>query len=388
MLQCGMDLWHITRNRWIPKPRLRVHRIGMVLVFFAIAFLFCYQYEWFLKRSPISADKMASLIQEYWPEEIKTNFRSNLSLSPLATATEFAPAQPTGLRNTVGAHPNNSTRSPTSIQFRFIINEADKCQKDHPFLILLVPSEPSLVQARQVIRQTWGNERLVPGIRIVRIFLLGITTQPESKLQQDIFEESRQYHDIVQHEYLDSYRNLTIKTLMGLNWVATFCPNTTYVMKADCDMFVNTEYLIHYLLKPDQPPRHIYFTGHLIDAGPDRDNSSKWYMPPEIYPDRRYPTFCSGTGYVFSGDLAAKIFAVSFSVKKLHLEDVYVALCLKALNVTPEAPPRKSDFNHWHIPFSICHYSRLITSHGFQPDELLKHWSIFQQGKGNCVSME
>ncbi|XP_069475142.1 beta-1,3-galactosyltransferase 2-like [Ambystoma mexicanum] len=388
MLQRGIDLCHITRNRWIPKPRLHVHRIGMVLAFFAIAFLVYYQYEWLLKISPMATYKMASLVQEYLPEEIKTNFRSNLSLGPLAAPTELPPAQDTGLRNTVGAHHINSTRSPTSIQFRFIINEADKCRDGLPFLIWLVPSEPSLVQARQVIRQTWGNESLVPGIRIVRIFLLGITTQPESKLQQDIFEESRQYHDIVQHEYLDTYKNLTIKTLMGLNWVATFCPNTTYVMKADCDVFVNTEYLIHYLLKPDQPPRHMYFTGCLINAGPVRDSSSKWYIPPEIYPDRRYPTFCSGTGYVFSGDLAAKIFAVSFSVKKLHLEDVYVALCLKALNVTPEAPPRKSDFNSWRIAFSICHYSRLITSHGFQPDELLKYWTIFQQGKGDCVSME
>ncbi|XP_069476355.1 beta-1,3-galactosyltransferase 2-like [Ambystoma mexicanum] len=328
---------------------------------------------------------MASLVEAFWQEKIKNRVLSNLSLNSVATQTKLPPTQATGLRNTVGARPYNSTRHRRAIQFRYIINEADKCRDGHPFLILLVPTEPGLVQARQVIRQTWGNESLVPGIRIVRIFLLGITTQPESKLQQDIFKESRQYHDIVQHEYLDTYKNLTIKTLMGLNWVATFCPNTPYVMKADCDMFVNTEYLIHHLLQPKLPHREEFFTGYLLKGySPNRDPGSKWYMPQELYPNQHYPVFCSGTGYVFSGDLAAKIFDVSFSVKHLPLEDVYVGLCLKVLNVTPVAPPKESDFNHWHVYFSICNYSRLITSHGFQPDQLLKHWTRLQQGKGHA----
>ena len=30
-------------------------------------------------------------------------------------------------------------------------------------------------------------------------------------------EESRQHHDIIQQEYLDTYYNLTIKTLTGMN---------------------------------------------------------------------------------------------------------------------------------------------------------------------------
>lgn len=268
--------------------------------------------------------------------------------------------------------------------YKYVINEPDKCRKNNTFLVLLIPVESHNSEARDAIRKTWGNESIAEGI--VRLFLLGVknaTRDPGTRdlQQRSLRAESQHHHDMIQQDYVDSYYNLTIKTLMGMHWVSRYCPTAKYVMKVDSDMFVNTEYLIQKLLKANIP-REMYFTGYLMRGyKPNRNKDSKWYMPPELYPSGSYPTFCSGTGYVFSGDMAKRIYATSLSIRRLHLEDVYVGLCLSKLNIEPMLPPNEFLFNHWKVSYSSCKYSQLITSHEFRPSELLKYWQHLQKNK-------
>ncbi|XP_029970410.1 beta-1,3-galactosyltransferase 2-like [Salarias fasciatus] len=274
--------------------------------------------------------------------------------------------------------------------FPYVINEPRKCAENRaaPFLVLLIATEARQVEERNAIRQTWGNESAAPPHGLIRIFLLGRNDGELGLLQQGMLQaESRRHRDIIQQDFLDTYKNLTIKTLMGANWVATYCPRASYVMKTDSDMFVNTEYLVYKLLRPELKPRRSYFTGNNMRGfGPNRNKNSKWYMPPELYPSETYPTFCSGTGYVFSADLARKIYRASLSIPYLHLEDVYVGICLAKLRIEPTPPPNEFLFNHWRVSYSSCKYSHLITSHGFHPNELLKYWHHLQSNKHNaCI---
>ncbi|XP_040910933.1 beta-1,3-galactosyltransferase 2-like [Toxotes jaculatrix] len=286
-----------------------------------------------------------------------------------------------------GDHGGTITRGP----FPYIINEPDKCVQSRatPFLVLLIATEARKVEERNAIRQTWGNESVAPALGFIRLFMLGKNEGELGLLQQKMLEaESQRHHDIIQQDFLDSYKNLTIKTLMGMNWVAMHCPQASYVMKTDSDMFVNTEYLIYNLLRPELKPKKNYFTGNNMRGfAPNRNINSKWYMPPELYPGEKYPTFCSGTGYVFSGDLARKIYQASLSIRHLHLEDVYVGICLAKLQIEPTPPPNEFLFNHWRVSYSSCKYSHLITSHGFHPNELLKYWHHLQNNKRNaCIN--
>ncbi|XP_062849805.1 beta-1,3-galactosyltransferase 2 [Trichomycterus rosablanca] len=269
--------------------------------------------------------------------------------------------------------------------YKYIHNEPEKCRRGSPFLVLMITVNPDDYAARAAIRQTWGNESAVKGSGLVRIFLLGVKNVaygPHVQLQNSIKEESQKFQDIVQQEYVDSYYNLTIKTLMGMHWVATYCPNASYVMKTDSDMFVNTEYLIQKLLEPKKPPRRLYFTGYLMRGfKPNRDKNSKWYMSPELYASETYPNFCSGTGYVFSADVAGRIYQASLSIRRLHLEDVYVGICLAKLHIDPVPPPNDFLFNHWKVSYSSCKYSQLITSHHFRPAELINQWRHLQKTK-------
>uniref|UniRef100_A0A3B4A2F0 Hexosyltransferase n=1 Tax=Periophthalmus magnuspinnatus TaxID=409849 RepID=A0A3B4A2F0_9GOBI len=275
--------------------------------------------------------------------------------------------------------------------FDYIINEQNKCSEGTlaPFLVLLIATEARQVEARNAIRQTWGNESVAPALGFIRLFLLGKNEGELGFVQQKMLEsESRRHQDIIQQNFLDSYKNLTVKTMMGINWVAKYCPHAAYVMKTDSDMFVNTEYLIQKLLRPDLAQKKNYFTGNNMRGfAPNRNKNSKWYMSPESYPGNKYPTFCSGTGYVFSGDLAKKIYRVSLNIRYLHLEDVYVGICLAQLGIEPTPPPNEFLFNHWRVSYSSCKYSHLITSHGFHPNELLKYWHHLQSNKHNaCIN--
>lgn len=270
--------------------------------------------------------------------------------------------------------------------YKYIHNEPNACLLRAPFLVLLIAVEPKKSDARDAIRKTWGNESLAGELGVIRLFLIGVNKDTQSnggKLQLSIEDESRQHHDIIQQDYRDSYKNLTLKTLMGMYWITKYCPEAMYVMKTDSDMFVNTEYLIHQILKPNGQERK-YFTGYLMmDFSPNRNIRSKWYMPPELYPDRRYPNFCSGTGYVFSGDMAQRIYVASLSIPRLHLEDVYVGICLAKLGIKPVPQTNKKVFNHWRVSYSSCKYSNLVTSHGFHPNELIQYWKHLQNNKHN-----
>ena len=56
------------------------------------------------------------------------------------------------------------------------------------------------------------------------VFLLGTGDQLPATTEADLARESLQYGDLVREDFLDSYENLTLKTLAGLKWSSIFCP--------------------------------------------------------------------------------------------------------------------------------------------------------------------
>ena len=64
-----------------------------------------------------------------------------------------------------------------------------------------------------------------------------------------VVQEQRQFGDILQEDFVDSYMNLTLKSVMGLKWASRRCPSARFLMKTDDDMFVNVPKLLDYLTK-------------------------------------------------------------------------------------------------------------------------------------------
>lgn len=264
--------------------------------------------------------------------------------------------------------------------YRYLLNQPAVCSKRSPFLVLLVPVAPAEEEARQAVRRTWGaaaEDRLT-------LFFVGLSKggHPQRLLE----EENRAHADIIQMDFQDSYQNLTIKTMMMMNWLSVHCPRASYAMKVDADIFVNVFLLANHLRSS---PRHSFITGSVITDGvPRRNSSSKWYVSKQQYSEDTFPWYVSGAGYVFSADLAARISWASTHVPMIPLEDVYVGLCLRVLEVRPvysrSLIPFRNLFEVGHLEYDRCTFAKLILVNRFKPAKLVDIWQDFSTGHSSC----
>ncbi|KAG8431662.1 hypothetical protein GDO86_020558 [Hymenochirus boettgeri] len=256
-----------------------------------------------------------------------------------------------------------------------------KCQNRNPFLVLLVAVESRDLDSRMAVRETWGNESNYGDVDVVTVFLVGLSIVETRKIQLLLEVENRVFGDIVQQDFMDTYYNLTIKTLMGMEWVAKYCPTASYVMKIDADIFLNLEYLVHNILPSGTPVHEDFFTGFILKNNvPVRDKASKRYVPIEMYPSDTYPTYCSGSGYVFSAVIAQKIYDKAQVVQIMPMEDVFMGICLNELNISITEPP--SDIFIRKIEdYDRCQFNQLVTVHRYGRNKLRNVWMDFWSKK-------
>ncbi|XP_054636463.1 beta-1,3-galactosyltransferase 2-like isoform X2 [Dunckerocampus dactyliophorus] len=264
--------------------------------------------------------------------------------------------------------------------YRFIMDVGDVCKNNTPFLVLMVPVSPGNVEARDAIRRTWGKENVVQGERVRTLFMLGLAGGAVQ--QQKVLQESKLHCDLIQSNFVDTYVNLTIKTMVIMEWLATRCPMATYAMKVDSDMFLNIDNLVLMLQRPGIPKTN-YLTGMIMwDIPVIRQKSSKWYVPEELYPNPKYPTYTLGMGYVFSNDLPRKFVDISKTITPFNIEDAYIGMCMSKLGLAPTPPPDRWQFRTYNTKYNRCEYSRIITYILGSPQELVNYWMDLKSKPG------
>lgn len=61
------------------------------------------------------------------------------------------------------------------------------------------------------------------------VFMMG---KPRSEKEQRIVDEEHQlFGDIVQGDFIEDYKNLTLKAIMGLKWVSLYCKQAAWAIK-------------------------------------------------------------------------------------------------------------------------------------------------------------
>ncbi|XP_036952053.1 beta-1,3-galactosyltransferase 2-like [Acanthopagrus latus] len=261
-------------------------------------------------------------------------------------------------------------------EYHFVINEPKTCEQQKPFLVLMVPVAPHNRAHRDVVRSTWGGESLVLDKVVKLFFLLGLQTgEGAEQIQEQLLQESKEHRDLIQSDFLDCYKNLTIKTMVMLEWLDSHCSGASYAMKIDSDMFLNLSNLVKMLLNA---PKTNYMTGLVArNAEVLRDKSSKWYVPEELYSNPQYPPYPLGLGYVLSLDLPKKLVEASRHIKPIYIEDVSLGLCLKHLGINPTDPPNGGYFNVFPVPYSRCAYSRLVATTTHEHTDRVRDWKDF-----------
>lgn len=319
---------------------------------------------------------------------------TEISLSPFLQTTNVTSTEEmdTSMQTT-----QNKTMPPTLIpyaspglylveypyEYHFIINEPQTCEQQKPFLVLIIPVAPNNRPHRDIIRSTWGGERLILGKVVKLFFLLGRHKGEEAEnLQIQLLQESKEHQDLIQSDFLDCYKNLTIKTMVMLEWLDSYCSTASYAMKIDSDTFLNVPNLVNMLLIA---PKTNYMTGLVArSAVVLRDPRSKWYVPVELYPQSQYPRYALGLGYILSMDLPKKLMEASKHVKALYIEDVYLGLCMEYLGIPPTDPPNWGYFNVSPVAYNRCAYSRLIATTTKEYADRVSIWKDFKKPGPYC----
>ncbi|XP_059614392.1 beta-1,3-galactosyltransferase 1-like [Phlebotomus argentipes] len=322
------------------------------------------------------------------------------------------------------------------------------------FLLIVVCSAANNFYARQTIRETWGNSSefnypyfprmhwnfrgkylkanvtrwrdfyrenvtpqssqdaadnatgAVPSVRVKVIFLLGQT--PSNETQSQIGAESEQFGDVLQEGFLDSYNNLTLKSVMLLKWVSNNClDRVRFVMKCDDDVFLNVPNLLHILMGGIVPvyndtlsfydlsslvatrkrtavvePQRLLMGFLFCHAKPIADVTSKWYSPIYMYSGSTYPNYLSGTGYVMSTDALTLLYNASLKTPLFHLEDVFLTgICAHRVGLKP----RHSPLFTYTVVKNLCAIRGMITQHPLSPDDIRRAYDFVTNGTVRCA---
>ncbi|XP_072176408.1 beta-1,3-galactosyltransferase 1-like [Diadema setosum] len=223
-------------------------------------------------------------------------------------------------------------------EYRYLNSPSNVCSDElgnaiHVQLLIFVISAPDHLKRRDYIRVTYGNaETWEFGNRSIArtVFMLGATSDP--LLQAKIDDEARMYKDIVQESFVDSYLNLTRKTVMGLKWVSTNCRHARFTIKIDDDSMINKARILDFIVNA---PSTDFMVGNVnINMPVMREKSgefAKYYLSEDFYPEESYPPYISGNAYMMSTDLAEAIYRTALVTPLFPWEDVFVGMCLQKM---------------------------------------------------------
>ncbi|XP_071152427.1 beta-1,3-galactosyltransferase 5-like [Mytilus edulis] len=208
-------------------------------------------------------------------------------------------------------------------RYELILNQNVKCKGKNVFLLIFIHMAPGNFVGRTLIRSTFGTISSFQNKNIEHVFVLGKTEN--ETLQQDIEQESKRYTDIIQGNFIDSYRNLTYKLVFSLFWVKNFCNNAKFVIKMDDDIMVNIPLIVPYLkekLNAGQTSK-VLECKMITENIPVRDRNNKWFITREEYPFTKFLPYCAGHSSIMSIDVVRKMYKATKKVPFLWLEDVY-----------------------------------------------------------------
>lgn len=181
------------------------------------------------------------------------------------------------------------------------------------------------------------------------------------------------YKDIVVGDFLDAYRNLSLKTILGLQWSLQHC-QATYILKTDEDCFVNVLSFLQWLqdYHVTNGSNALYAGNIQEDMEVVRDKKHRYFVSTKDFSKHIYPPYASGGGYVFSGGLLQKLLAASQKVPLIPVEDACIGLYMQRIGVKPVHSTKILPFvfcdsmKHSLSERPICHFREPLVLHGIR----------------------
>ncbi len=194
------------------------------------------------------------------------------------------------------------------------------CTNDHGSdldLFVYLWTRVGYFKLRETIRRTWANRTLFPTMNVG--FLLGMSEN--ATVNSMVAEEDREHGDIIQGSFMDTYRNLTFKSLTAWRWIVHRCPNAEHFLKLDDDVFLITHRLLNLLNKNVLAVNGAEaFIGEVwTQSKPFRDESSKFFVTRDEWSEDLYPPYTNGPGYLMTRNVPALLYNLSFTMRDFWL---------------------------------------------------------------------
>ncbi|KAL6733523.1 hypothetical protein Aduo_004165 [Ancylostoma duodenale] len=189
-------------------------------------------------------------------------------------------------------------------------------------IVIIVLSQIDDFEIRSYWRQTYANLGNQKKFGYGVIFPVGVRASADVQRQLEI--EANSYGDILQADFDDSYRNLTLKMLSSLRYVSLAFHKEVVVLKIDSDVGWRIRNVTGYITTVIDTMKTAFHCYRLESSSPTRSRENKWYVAIHEYPYDLYPPYCLGWSYI------ATLSAINYTLQQAHLcrflwlEDVFL----------------------------------------------------------------
>ncbi|BFZ18259.1 hypothetical protein BsWGS_21298 [Bradybaena similaris] len=187
--------------------------------------------------------------------------------------------------------------------------------------IIAVHSAPKNFQNRATFRWLYGDFAKTNPYRFKLIFFIGLVTN--ATLQDRLKNESLQYDDIVQGNYIDAYINMTYKAIMVFDYLDNYCKGLHAFFRVDDDVFMNIGQVFTRWSYVQRSRRGVK-TIMCYRLGRDRVlRTGKWAVPRSLIPDDIFRFMrCPGFFAAFTVDLIHSINELAKKMPFFWIDDI------------------------------------------------------------------
>ena len=133
----------------------------------------------------------------------------------------------------------------------------------------------------------------------------------------------------MQGDFVDSYRNLTLKAVMALKWATTHCKNAAFFLKSDDDALVNifewTQKAETAALDHSRLIMCALWRTNTMPILRDPNTCLKWCVKFDEFPGRKlFPQYCSGIALTMSRDIMSEMYRAAVKTPFFWIDDVFL----------------------------------------------------------------
>ncbi|XP_060608212.1 beta-1,3-galactosyltransferase 1-like [Ruditapes philippinarum] len=190
-------------------------------------------------------------------------------------------------------------------------------------LIVMILSSTNNFQRRNAVRETWGNSSYYVNFGTVKVlFVLGLTK--DSSVQEHIEAEFNRSKDILQGSFIDSYKNLSYKSVLGFKWLTERCRNAKFVLKTDDDVVINMFRIFETDIPKISIDQYQVHCERRTNSPVLRNRNAKAYVEPHQLRGLKYHMpYCHGQYVMFLNDIVPYLYKSAAITPFFWIDDVF-----------------------------------------------------------------